>query len=421
MIGISNLYCGDENPGDAIRYGHCSAKLKAQPMAHDVPKSASERRPVVAWNCTRTCNLKCIHCYTNSEAQNYPGELSTSEAKTMIEDLADFKVPALLFSGGEPLVRPDLFELVSFAGSKGLRATLSTNGTLIDKETAKKIKAHNFSYVGISLDGIGEINDRFRGAEGAFERTMAGFRNLKEVGQRVGLRLTLTRHNYQNLNQIFDFIEEEKVDRACFYHLVYSGRGSQSDELTHAETRDAIDTIIDRTEEFHKKGLQKDILTVDNHVDGIYLYLKLLKTKPERAKKVLELLEWNGGGTYSSGVGFSDIDFQGNVHPDQFWMHYSLGNVKERKFSEIWMDVSDPLMKGLKDRPGHIKGKCSRCKFFKACGGAMRVRADFVYSDPFAPDPMCYLTDDEIGLTEQDKKELKEAGEEFAVPDALLA
>jgi len=423
MVGISKLYCGKENPGDAIRYGHQSEKLKAIPMAHMVPKSAAERRPVVAWNCTRTCNLNCIHCYTDSEAKDYKGELSTEEAKAMIKDLAEFKIPALLFSGGEPLVRKDLFELVKFARSLEIRPTLSTNGTLITKEMAKKIKASEFSYVGVSLDGIGEINDKFRGMDGAFEKTMTGFRNLKEVGQRVGLRLTLTRHNYNNLHQIFDFIEAEKIDRACFYHLVYAGRGENikdSEELTHEETRHAIDTIIERTDDFHSRGLEKDILTVDNHVDGLYLYLKLLKKEPERAKKVLELLMWNGGGTYSSGVGFGDIDFKGNVHPDQFWMHHSLGNVKDRKFSEIWMDTSDPVMKVLKDRPGHVKGKCTRCKFFKACGGAMRVRADLVYGNTAAPDPMCYLTDEEIGLTEKDKRELKEAGEEFPVPENLL-
>lgn len=396
MIGISRLYCGEEHAGDALRYGHHSARLRAQPMAHEVPKTAAERRPVVVWNCTRTCNLRCIHCYTDSEAQDYKGELTTDEAMTMIEDLAAFKIPALLFSGGEPLTRKDLFELVEFARSLGIRPTLSTNGTLITPPMAERIKGADFSYVGVSLDGIGEVNDKFRGQAGAFEKAMQGFRNLKALGQRVGLRLTLTRHNYENLNPIFDFIEAEEIDRACFYHLVYAGRGSQKDDLSHGETRDALDIIIERTDDLHSRGLYKDILTVDNHVDGPYLYMKLKQKDPERAEDVLKQLEWNGGGTYSSGVGFGDIDFLGNVHADQFWMHYSFGNVRERPFSEIWMDTSDPLMKGLKDRPNHIKGKCRDCRFFKACGGSLRVRADLVTGDPFMPDPACYLTDEEI-------------------------
>jgi len=288
--------------------------------------------------------------------------------------------------------------LVEYARSLGIRPTPSTNGTLINPSMAGRIKKAGFSYVGVSLDGMGEVNDQFRGQAGAFDKAMQGFRHLKAVEQRVGLRLTLTRYNYENLHQIFDFIEAEGIDRACFYHLVYSGRGSniEKDDLSHEETRDALDIIIARTDDLHRRGLYKDILTVDNHVDGPYLYLKLKEKDPQRAEVVLKELEWNGGGTFSSGVGFGDIDFQGNVHADQFWMHYSFGNVRERPFSEIWMDTSDPLMKGLKDRPHYIKGKCRGCRFFKACGGSLRVRADLVTGDPFMPDPACYLTDEEI-------------------------
>lgn len=398
MIDITRLYCDRDTPADALRYGHShkGKEMAGAPHIPRKPKSASERRPVVVWNTSRTCNLRCVHCYTDSEAKKYEGELTTAEGKTLIEDLAQFQIPALLFSGGEPLMRKDLFELAGYAASLGIRPTLSTNGTLITLEAARTIKDIGFTYVGISLDGIGEVNDAFRGHEGAFKKTMQGFRNCVEVGQRVGLRLTLTRHNYRDLHRIFDFIEAEKIDRACFYHLVYSGRGKDTDDLTHEESRDAMDIIMERTRDFHERGLEKDILTVDNHVDGIYLYMKLLKEAPERAEAVMKLLKWNGGGMYSSGVGIGDIDFLGNVHPDQFWMHYTFGNVRERPFSEIWMDTSDPLMKGLKDRRGHIHGRCRSCKWFDACGGAMRARADLYYGDPWGPDPACYLTDEEI-------------------------
>ncbi|MDH5543019.1 MAG: radical SAM protein [Nitrospinota bacterium] len=422
MIGISKLYCEAENEGDAIRYGTQSKHMASMPHAHDVPKSSSERKPVTAWNITRTCNLKCIHCYTDSEAKDYSGELTTEEGKKLIEDLAAFKIPALLFSGGEPLIRPDIFELVNHAKKNGLRCTLSTNGVLINKEVARKIKDSGFVYVGISLDGIGEINDHFRGKSGAFKKAMEGFQNCVELDQRVGLRLTLTRHNYENLHQIFDFIEREEIQRACFYHLVYSGRGRSiaNEDLTHEESRHAMDIIMERTEDFHKRGLHKDILTVDNHVDGVYLYMKLKEKNPKRAEEVLKMLEWNGGGRYSSGVSFADIDFFGNVHADQFWQDYTFGNVKERPFGEIWMDQSDPVMKVLKNRLDHLKGRCSVCKWIDACGGSMRVRGNTVFGDPAAPDPACYLTDEEIGLTPEKMKELKAKGEEFPVPDNLL-
>lgn len=421
MISISKLYCGGTAESDGLRYGHGGQGPSVAAGAPPTPKTAAERRPVTVWNVTRTCNLRCIHCYTDSESRKYPGELSTEEGKALIEELARFQIPALLFSGGEPLARLDLFDLVAHARTLGIRPTLSTNGTLITPETAWRIKDAGFTYVGISLDGVNEVNDRFRGVEGAFDRAVRGFKACVAVGQRVGLRLTLTRHNFLNLHQIFDFIERERIDRACFYHLVYSGRGSQiaGDDLSREETRQALDIILERTADFHRRGLNKEILTVDNHVDGIYLYLKLLQSDPERAAQVLKLLTWNGGGLYSSGVGIADIDFLGNVHADQFWMHHSFGNVRERPFSQIWTDTTDPLMAGLKNRRAVLKGRCAPgiCKWFDACGGAMRVRADLVYHDPFAPEPACYLTDDEIGFTPEKQALVAARGEAFALPE----
>jgi Fe-coproporphyrin III synthase len=421
MISVSKLYCGGTAESDGLRYGHGGQGAAVAAGAPPAAKTAGERRPVTVWNVTRTCNLHCIHCYTDSDAKKYGGELTTDEGKRLIRDLAGFQIPALLFSGGEPLARPDLFELVAHARSVNLRPTLSTNGTLITDETAAKIKQAGFTYVGISLDGVGEINDRFRGVDGAFDRAVRGFKACVAVGQRVGLRLTLTRHNSANLHQIFDFIEREQIDRACFYHLVYSGRGEQiaGDDLSREETRRAVDIILERTADFHRRGLDKEILTVDNHVDGIYLYLKLLERDPARAEQVLRLLTWNGGGLYSSGVGIADIDFLGDVHADQFWMHHSFGNVKARPFGRIWQDTSDPLMAGLKNRRAVLKGRCAPdiCKWFDACGGAMRVRADLVYHDPWAPEPACYLTDEEIGFTDEKRALVKARGEEFALPE----
>lgn len=403
MIDITKLWCGVDTTGDPLRYGHKRGERHGDPHPtetkdHTVPRSARERRPVTVWNVTRRCNLACVHCYTDSHNINYAGELTTEEAKTMIRDLSKFGIPALLLSGGEPLIRKDIFDIAAFANDLGLRLTLSTNGTLIDLKMAKRIKQTGFSYVGISLDGVGETNDRFRGVKGAFDLAVRGFRNCMEVGQKVGLRLTLTRRNFHDLHAIFDFIEKEGIQRACFYHLVYSGRGSdmEKDDLTHEEKRKAMDIILERTEDFIKRGIKKDILTVDNHVDGVYLYLKLKEKDPVRAEEVYRFLEWNGGGANSSGVGIGCIDYLGNVHPDQFWLHYTLGNVRERPFSEIWMDTSDPLMAGLKNRIPLLKGRCARCRWIKLCGGSFRVRAERVYGDPWQQDPACYLTDEEI-------------------------
>jgi radical SAM protein with 4Fe4S-binding SPASM domain len=284
---------------------------------------------------------------------------------------------------------------------------------------AKQLKRYGVSYAGISLDGIGEINDKFRGVSGAFDKAVNGIKNCQNAGVRIGLRLTLTKKNVHDLEGLFGFFESENIERACFYHFVPSGRGVRiaNEDLTHAQSREAVETIMTKTKLYKQAGKITDILTVDNHVDGVYLYQKLLVEDAKRAEEVWKLLTWNGGGMYSSGVGIGCIDFHGKVHPDQFWWHYDLGDVRQRPFSRIWMDTSDPLMKGLKQRRQYIKGRCRLCKFFDGCGGSMRVRADLHFGDPWAPDPGCYLTDAEIGLDEGKQTELERSGEIFQMPD----
>ncbi len=382
MISITKLYCDHSTWGDTLRYNRPSA----------------ERKPIVVWNSTRRCNLKCVHCYSQSCNENYQGELTNAEARAMIEDLAAFKAPVLLFSGGEPLMRPDMYELGAYARDLGIRPVISTNGTLITKEAARKIKEIGFGYVGISLDGVGETNDRFRGVKGAFNAALKGFENCLSIDQKVGLRLTLTKDNVQDLPLIFDLIEQVGIPRACFYHLVYTGRGAGivKDDLTHEQTRDAFDLILDRTMDMHRRGLEKDILMVDNHCDGVYLYMRLLKEDPKRAEEVYKLLLANGGN--STGIAIGCVDNLGNVHADQFWQTKSFGNVRQRPFSEIWMDTTDPIMAGLKDRKALLKGRCAQtnCKWIDICNGNFRARAVAVYDDPWMQDPACYLTDEEI-------------------------
>lgn len=416
MINISKLYCEQLTPGDWLRYGIQGGQQKNE----SVPEQARLRHPIVVWNITSCCNLKCLHCYNDSGANVRSSEATTQEAKVVLDDLATYGVPSVLFSGGEPLTRKDLFELIAYAGDRGLRTVISTNGTLISPAKAAQIKKNGVSYVGISLDGIGRVNDQFRGVEGAFDQAVAGIRNCMEAGVRVGLRLTLTKRTVQDIEQLFEFFEKEGIERACFYHLVPSGRGQNifGDDLTHAQSRQAIETILARTKAFKQAGRKTDILTVDNHVDGVYLYLKLLNQDPAKAADVWKLLTWNGGGLNSSGIGIGCIDFNGKVHADQFWGHYDLGDIHQKKFSEIWSNDDEPLLKGLRNRRTYVKGRCRLCKYFDACGGSLRVRADLYFNDPWAPEPACYLSDNEIGLDEPKKQQLFRAGELFELPDA---
>lgn len=402
MIAVSKLLTDASFTHDGLRYGVTPDKDVDNP--HKVERTAAGRKPVVVWNLTRTCNLRCVHCYTDSDNKKYEGELSLEQLLAVCDDLANYQVPAVLLSGGEPLLHPHFWDIAARLKTHGVRTVLSTNATLITDEVAKRLKNEvGVIYVGASLDGIGETNNKFRGKPMAYERAVEGIRACKRNGIKISLRMTITKHNVDDLEGIARFVEQEGIERVCFYHLAYAGRGRDmsdgNDDCQPVQTRIAVDKIMDWVETMAANGVSKDILTVDNHCDAPYLYLRLKEKDPERAEEVRRMLEWNGGGTWSSGVGVSDIDFKGDVHADQFSMHYSMGNVKDRPFSEIWEDLSNPVLAGLRNRLPLLKGRCGACQYQKMCGGSLRVRAEHYYGDMWAEDPACYLTDEEIGYT----------------------
>ncbi len=385
MLNCTKMLHDRASSSDALRYGRGSV-------------AARERKPVVVWTLSRRCNLNCSHCYTASEDRAYPGELTTDQGYALLEDLAAFGVPALLMSGGEPLYRPDFPDLARRAAGLGLRVTLSTNGTLIDERMAALLKEVGVTYVGISLDGPREVHDAFRRREGAYDGALRGVHLSRAAGLKVGLRLTLTRHTYQGLDSIFETIDREGVERVCFYHLVYSGRGRRliDVDLSREETRDALDRILELTDQRVRAGRKLEVLTVDQSADGPYLLLKTLAAGDrDRAEAIAAQLRANGGGAAGSGVGIANVDPVGGVHPDQFWQA-DLGNVLERPFSRIWTDGRSELLERLRDRLGLLKGRCGRCVFRDLCGGSFRARALGAFGDPWAEDPACYLTEAEI-------------------------
>lgn len=389
MISFSKLLLNQQHFGDSLRY-HPDVQGRTR-------GTTTGKGPIVVWNCTRTCNLNCKHCYAEAVNTYCSGELSTEEAKRFMETLVSYNVPVLLFSGGEPLMRKDIFDLIVYGNQLGLRMVISTNGTLIDRDKARLIKELGISYAGISLDGLNEVNDSFRGVPGAFKKAMEGFQNCQEAGQKTGLRLTLNKANLQELPAIFDLIEKEKIQRVCFYHLVYSGRGSDiaNEDLTHEETRKALDFIIDKTMDFHSRGIETEILTVDNHCDGIYLYKYVKNRDKEQSEKILSLITANGGNR--SGSAISSVDWEGNVYIDQFTRDIPLGNIREKSFGEIWDGVDNPFLEMLRDRKKHLNGRCASCSWLEQCNGNFRARAQST-GDIWAPDPACYLTDEEISI-----------------------
>jgi len=354
--------------------------------------------PVVIWNLIRRCNLNCIHCYSLSADVDFPNELSTGEVFRVMDDLKAFRVPVLILSGGEPLLRPDIFEISARAKATRFYVGLSSNGALIDQPTADRIAAIGYDYVGISLDGIGAVHDRFRRQEGAFDKSLHGMRLLRDRGIKVGLRFTVTERNVASLPAMLDLMEQEEIDKFYLSHLVYAGRGNRyrGDDARHRTTRAVMDLVIERCRRHVAEGRGTEFVTGNNDADGVYFLRWVERHHPERAGHIRAKLEAWGGN--ASGVNVANIDNLGNVHPDTFWWHYGLGNVRERPFGEIWQDISDPIMAGLKAKPRRISGRCGACREFAICGGNTRVRAMQTTGDPWAEDPACYLTDGEIGL-----------------------
>ncbi len=366
------------------------------------PTSIGPRReppgPVVIWNLIRRCNLACQHCYSISADIDFPGELTTPQIYATMDDLKSFGVPVLILSGGEPLLHPDIFAISRRAKAMGFYVGLSTNGTLIDAALLPQIAAIGYVYVGISLVGIAQTHDRFRRKAGAYDASLGAVRLLRDAGIKVGLRFTLTQDNAHDLPALLELIEREDVDKFYLSHLNYGGRGNinRKTDAALATTRRAMDLLFEACWRHLEAGRPKEFVSGNNDADGVYLLHWVRARFPERAAQVeAKLAQWGGN---ASGVNVANIDNLGNVHPDTFWWDHTLGNVKERPFSEIWRDTSDPIMAGLKARPRRVGGRCGGCAYFATCGGNPRVRAWQAFGDPWAEDPACYLDDDELGI-----------------------
>jgi len=363
------------------------------------PQVAAPTGPVVIWNLIRRCNLTCKHCYATSADKDFPGELSTAQVFEVMDDLRAYGVPVLILSGGEPLMRPDIFEISQRAKAMGFYVGLSSNGTLITQDNIAQIAAVGYDYVGVSLDGMREVHDRFRRREGAFDESLRGIRLCRDVGIKVGLRFTLTRDNARDLPELLDLLDSEGLDKFYLSHLNYAGRGNKNrgDDAQHQMTRAAMDLLFETCWNHIVRGHPKEFVTGNNDADGAYLLQWVERNLPQQRGRLQAMLERWGGN--SSGINIANIDNLGHVHPDTMWWDYDLGSVKDRPFSAIWEDTSDPLMAGLKRRQRPLEGRCADCRYLSICGGNSRTRAWQLTGNPWAEDPGCYLSDEEIGVT----------------------
>jgi len=375
-------------------------------LVEDTPIGIARKPPgpVVIWNLVRRCNLTCKHCYSISADKDFPGELDTQQVFDVMDDLKQFRVPVLILSGGEPLLRPDIFDISHRAKAMGFYVGLSSNGTLITEDNIKQIAEVGYDYVGISIDGIKKTHDYFRRREGAFDESMHGIALCKQHGIKVGIRFTLTQDNAHELPQVLKLLDEHNIDKFYLSHLNYAGRGNKNrkDDVFHKMTRDAMDLLFSTCLDYINKGIHKEFVTGNNDADGVYLLQWAQQHFPHKVNELHTRLEQWGGN--SSGVNIANIDNLGNVHPDTFWWNYDLGNVKQRPFSDIWQDVSDPLMAGLKSSPRPLLGRCAICTQQKICGGNTRVRAYQLTGNPWEEDPACYMTDEELGIEDHQER-----------------
>lgn len=266
MLSITNLLCNRAAGNESLRYGHVRGDRlgSAKDATNAVP------RPVVVWAVTKACNLRCVHCYASASPGPAPGELTDEEGRELLEDLRQFDIPALLFSGGEPLVRPAVLDLIAYANALGHRCTLSTNGLLIDHAMADRLAEAGLKYVGISIDGVPSRHDRLRGRAGAFEGSLAAIDRCRARGIKVGVRFTVHALNADDLDSVFDLCLDHGVERLCVYHLAYAGRGGkmQKVDLTSDQTRAVVERIVQRARGADAAGRSLEVLTVGNHADA---------------------------------------------------------------------------------------------------------------------------------------------------------
>jgi radical SAM protein with 4Fe4S-binding SPASM domain len=392
MINISKLYCGLAGDSDYLRYS-----------------ADKNLGPVIAFNCTSRCNLYCLHCYSSSQPNQNCEELTTDQAKKLLSQLVEVNCPVVLFSGGEPLLRNDLFELLAEAKRLGLRTVISSNGTLIDEAAARQLADAGVSYVGISIDGTEEFHDKFRRSPGCFKAAMIGIKNCKQEGIKTGLRFTITKANAEQIPAVFDIAASSDIRRICFYHLVRAGRATclrQEFRISNPSTslgtgsefrifnRKVLDVIIEKTRNFVAKKFVDEVLTVDNHADGPYLLTKLIKINNQRYESARKFLLTNGGNKVGEKIGC--VGWDGNVYPDQFWRGYCLGNIKDKTFKQIWENPDEPVLNKLRNKSRFADPRCLRCKWFDLCKGNYRFLTSKADDKYWLNEPACYLTDEEI-------------------------
>ncbi|MBP7342496.1 MAG: heme b synthase [Syntrophaceae bacterium] len=368
--------------GDADDATVVDADVLSRPSSkgHAVHEGKGNAVRMIAWEVTRSCNLSCVHCRAASHLGPYPGELSTSECLSLIDDIARFAKPVIILTGGEPLLRPDIFDLAAYGTQKGLRMVMATNGTLVDQAVARKMIAGGIQRVSISIDGPdAPTHDAFRQQPGAFAGALAGIEAMKAAGMEFQINTTITTANLHQIKEIHELVLKIGAAAHHIFLLVPTGRGRDLAEqaITAADYEETLHW-------FYRESLTCEIqlkATCAPH------YFRIMhQNKPKGAKPVKKA----GGHFHEStrgclgGIAFCFVSHVGQVQPCGY-LELDCGNVRKQPFGEIW--ETSEVFNNLRDY-GKYTGKCGRCEFIKVCGGC-RARAYEATGDYLAEEPLC--------------------------------
>ncbi len=349
---------------------------------------------IVIWNFTNRCNLACHHCYSYADP-NSQDFLTTEFILDSIKDLKKAGVKFVIFSGGEPLIRKDIFKIANAMREKSIMTYLSTNGLYINEKNVNKI-IQTFDYIGISIDGIGKVHDNFRGLDGAFDKSIGAIKLIQQNGGNAGIRFTMTKETEDSFYDIFELAEELNVNKIYLSHLVYSGRGLENLKIDISKEKrlEFVNFIIDKALKYEEEGKDIDVVTGNMEMDAIVLLEKFSMKYPKLKEQMLQrLIAWGGN---SAGNRLGNIDFLGKVKPDPFFP-FTVGDINEKSFDNIWLDKNNEILARLRQHPREISGKCSTCGVKHICNGGSRSRAYALYNDLWAEDPSCYLNEQQRG------------------------
>jgi radical SAM protein len=346
----------------------------------------SERPFIAIWEVTQACDLACVHCRASAQPDRHPQELSTDEGKRLIDEIAELRVPVFVLTGGDPIKRPDLFELIGHARSVGVRVSLTPSATpLLTKEIVGRLKEAGLARLAVSMDGASaETHDAFRGLSGSFARTLDAVRWANEVGLPVQINTTFSRRNIGEIDAIVSLMESLKITLWSVFFLVPTGRGKLNDLLSAEEFEGVFAKVY---------GLSKtatfDIKTTEAQHYRRFLLLQRVRERKvhgsasESREKVSDAIGRAPRGL-NDGKGFAFISHTGEVFPSGF-LPQSAGNIRRQSLKGIYRE--SPLFLNLRD-PSKLEGKCGACEFKEICGGS-RARAFALTGNPHGEEPCC--------------------------------